>query len=105
MSLYQHELCSYVQLASERGQREHNHLAERQSKMLRELHEATAAATALKADNGEKLKQLQLKEDALKAARSDVAKVTLIILAKRMFSLCCRDSGIPESDRVLMSPA
>ena len=73
--LYQCKLFGHAQLASERGQREHNRLAERHSKMLRELHEATAAATALKADNAEKLKQLQLKEDALKAARSDVAKV------------------------------
>ena len=67
------------------GQREHNHLAERHSKMLRELHEATAAAdSALKADNAEKLKQLQLKEDALKAARSDVAKVTPARVSKAL---------------------
>lgn len=43
--------------------------------MLRELHEATAAASALKADNAEKAKQLQLREDALKSTRADVAKV------------------------------
>ncbi len=43
--------------------------------MLRELHEATAAASALKADNAEKAKQLQLKEDALKSARSEASKV------------------------------
>ena len=82
MALHQCELSCDAQLASERGQREHNQLAERHSKMLRELHEATAAATVLKADNAEKLKQLQLKEDALKAVRSDVAKVTLVMMAK-----------------------
>jgi len=64
-----------LQLASERGQREQNQLAERHQKMLRELHEANAAASALKADNAEKTKQLSLKEDALKSAHSDVAKV------------------------------
>ena len=53
--------------------------------MLRELHEATAAATALKADNAEKLKQLRLKEDALKAARSDMAKVTPAMSAKDLW--------------------
>ena len=94
MPWYHRELCHYAQLASERGQREHNHLAERHSKMLRELHEATAAAAALKADNAEKLKQLQLKEDALKAARSDVAKVTSLMLAKCSYLLCCREPQI-----------
>lgn len=64
-----------MQLASERGQRESNQLAERHQKMLRELHEATAAAAALKADNAEKAKQLQLREDALKSARSEASKV------------------------------
>ncbi len=64
-----------AQLASERGQRENNQLAERHQKMLRELHEATATATALKADNAEKAKQLQLKEDALKSARTEATKV------------------------------
>ena len=43
--------------------------------MLRELHEANAAMATAKADAAEKAKQLTLKEDALKAARSEVAKV------------------------------
>ena len=64
-----------VQLASEGGQRESNQLAERHQKMLRELHEANAAAAALRADNAEKGKQLQLREDALKSARSEASKV------------------------------
>ena len=102
MPWYQRELCHYAQLASERGQRaqlasEHNHLAERHSKMLRELHEATAAAAALKADNAEKLKQLQLKEDALKAARSDVAKVTHVELAKHSLPLSFRNTANTKS--------
>ena len=65
-------------------------MAERHSAMLRELHEAAAAATALKADSAEKLKQLQLKEDALKAARADVAKVTPVLSATCSSTLCCR---------------
>ena len=90
MPWYQRELCHDAQLASERGQREHVHLAERHSKMLRELHEATAAAAAPKAGSAEKLTQLRLKEDALMAARADVAKVTPVLSATRSSTLCCR---------------
>ena len=90
MPWHQCELSCNAQLASERGQREHVHLAERHSAMLRELHEAAAAATALKADSAEKLKQLQLKEGALKAARSDAAKVTPVLSATCSSALCCR---------------
>ena len=90
MPWYQRELCHHAQLASERGQREHVHLAERHSAMLRELHEAAAAAAALKAGSAEQLKQLQLKEDALKAARSDVAKVTPVLMAECSSTLGCR---------------
>ena len=50
-------------------------MAERHGKMLRELHEANAGMATAKADSAEKAKQLTLKEDALKAARSEVAKV------------------------------
>ena len=50
-------------------------MAERHGKMLRELHEANAAMATAKADAAEKAKQLALKEDALKAARSEAAKV------------------------------
>jgi len=76
-----------LQLASERGQREQNQLAERHQKMLRELHEANAAASALKADNAEKTKQLSLKEDALKSAHSDVAKVHSFLPVVMLFEV------------------
>ena len=82
-----HTPAALVQLASERGQRESNQLAERHQKMLRELHEATAAATALKADNAEKTKQLQLKEDALKSARSEAAKAGGLACARLLLQL------------------
>ncbi len=80
-------MARLLQLASERGQREQNQLAERHQKMLRELHEANAAASALKADNAEKTKQLSLKEDALKSAHSDVAKVHSFLPVVMLFEV------------------
>ncbi len=63
------------QLASERSQREANQMAEHYGKILRELHEANAAMVTAKANAAEKAKQLVLKEDALKAAHNEAAKV------------------------------